>query len=56
VLQNFDLPADAAFVDAKGLTSGSHQVEVSIEIPSELEVVTRKPDVHRLLVPERGTP
>jgi len=56
VLQNFDLPADAAFVDAKGLTSGSHQVEVSVEIPSELEVVTRKPDVHRLLVPERGNP
>jgi YbbR domain-containing protein len=55
ILHDFTIPRDAAYVDAAGLTAGSHQVEVTVEMPSEIEVVTRTPEVHRLVVPEGGT-
>jgi YbbR domain-containing protein len=57
LLNDFEVPADAATVDARGLTSGSHQVEVTVAMPKGIEVVTRTPEVHRLVVPdEKGTP
>lgn len=57
LLNDFEVPADAAVVDARGLTPGSHQVEVTVTVPKGIEVITRNPEVHRLVVPEeKGTP
>jgi YbbR domain-containing protein len=55
VLTDFQVPADAAVVDATGLAPGTHQVEVTVEMPRDIEVVTRTPEVHRLVVPEEGS-
>jgi len=55
VLADFEVPADAAVVDATGLAPGTHQVEVTFEMPRGVEVVTRTPEVHRLVVPEEGS-
>jgi hypothetical protein len=54
VLSDFEVPAEAAFVDATGLAPGTHQVAVTVEMPRGIEVVTRTPEVHRLVVPEEG--
>lgn len=54
VLDDFQVPANAAFVDATGLAPGTHQVEVTVEMPKGVEVVTRTPEVHRLVIPEGG--
>ncbi|HWP65246.1 MAG TPA: CdaR family protein [Candidatus Limnocylindria bacterium] len=53
ILNDFEVPADAAVVDARGLAPGSHQVEVAVTVPRGIEVVTRTPEVHRLVVPEQ---
>jgi hypothetical protein len=53
-LVDFEVPANAAVVDATGLPPGTHQVEVTVEMPRGIEVVTRTPEVHRLVVPEAG--
>lgn len=54
LLHNFRLPAGAVVVDASGLAPGSHQVEVTVQVPPEVEVITRQPDVHRVDVPREG--
>lgn len=55
VLAGFTLPADAVYVDATGLTPGEHQVTVTIKLPPKIEVVTRRPEVHRITI-EEGEP
>lgn len=55
ILHNYQLPADAASVDASGLLPGSHQVEVNVDLPAALEVVTRRPEVHRIGIPKGGS-
>lgn len=56
VVEGFVVPEDTASVDASGLAPGSHQVEVAVTVPAEIEVVTRTPEVHRLVVPKRESP
>ena len=52
LLHNFTLPAGAAYVDASHLPAGTHQVEVVVDLPAPFEVVTRRPEVQRVVVPE----
>jgi hypothetical protein len=52
VLDTFTLPPQAVYVDATGLAPGVHQVAVTIALPPEGEVVSRQPEVHRLVVEE----
>jgi YbbR domain-containing protein len=56
VLDEYRLPPQAAHVNAAGLAAGEHQVEVLVDVPSTVEVITREPNIHRLLVAEGGTP
>jgi hypothetical protein len=50
VLEGFALPPDSVYVDATGLGPGTHQVAVTVALPPEIEVVTRRPEVHRLVI------
>lgn len=54
VLDTFILPPQAVYVDATGLAPGEHQVTVTIALPPNLEVVTRQPEVHRIVIEESG--
>jgi hypothetical protein len=37
------------------MTPGEHQVEVLVDVPSTVEVITREPNIHRLVVAEGGS-
>jgi len=50
VLHDWKLPDGAVFVDAAGLTPGSHEVPVQVDLPAPLEVTARKPDSVRVVV------
>jgi YbbR domain-containing protein len=55
VLHEYRLPPQAAHVNAAGMTPGEHQVEVLVDVPSTVEVITREPNIHRLVVAEGGS-
>jgi len=55
VLHEYRLPPQAAHVNAAGMTPGAHQVEVLVDVPGTVEVITREPNVHRLVVEEGPT-
>jgi YbbR domain-containing protein len=52
VLEAFALPADSVYVDVTGLGPGEHQVAVTVVLPPRIEVVTRRPEVHRIVIEE----
>lgn len=52
VMDGFALPPDSVYVDATGLGPGAHQVAVSVDLPPTIEVVTRRPEVHRVVIEE----
>ena len=52
VLETFALPPDSVYVDVTGLGPGKHQVELTIALPPRIEVVTRRPEVHRIVIEE----
>jgi YbbR domain-containing protein len=56
ILHEYRLPPEAAHVNAAGMPPGEHQVEVLVDVPSAVEVITREPNVHRLIVAEGATP
>jgi YbbR domain-containing protein len=56
VLHEYRLPPQAAHVSAVGMSPGEHQVDVLVDVPGTVEVITREPNVHRLLLPEGVTP
>jgi hypothetical protein len=56
LLHNFQVAPGAAVVDVSGLASGAHQIEVMVDLPVEVEVVTRKPEVHRVVIPKGRNP
>jgi hypothetical protein len=53
-LEHFALEPGAVYVDATGLAPGEHQVTATIDLPPTIEVVTRRPEVHRLVI-EQGS-
>jgi len=50
ILDGFALEPGSVTVDATGLAPGEHQVAVTIVLPNDIEVVTRRPEVHRLII------
>lgn len=54
VLEAFALSPDSIYVDVGGLGPGEHQVAVTVALPPEIEVVTRRPEVHRVVIGESG--
>jgi len=50
VLEGFKLPPTAVYVDASALGPGEHQVAVTVALPPTIEVVSRQPEVHRIIV------
>jgi len=52
ILHEYTLAAGAAYVDATTLEVGSHQVEVLVDVPAEVEIVTREPDIHTIIIGE----
>jgi len=56
ILHEYRLPPEAAHVNAAGMDPGEHQVEVLVDVPSTVEVITREPNIHRLIVAEGETP
>lgn len=56
VLEDFALPPGAVYVDVTGLPAGAHDVAVTVDVPAPLEVVTRRPEVHRVVIEKDGGP
>jgi YbbR domain-containing protein len=56
ILHEYRLPPQAAHVNAAGMSPGEHQVEVLVDVPGTVEVITREPNVHRLILAEGVTP
>ncbi len=55
VLHDWTLPEGAVFVDAGGLTPGTHELPVQVDLPAPLEVTARKPESVRVIVtPPKG--
>jgi len=54
LLNNYKLDDGKAYVDAGGLAPGSYRLAVQVDLPPDVEVTRRKPDVVTLVVVSAG--